>query len=226
MRGAQAWGSPSRPVLPRYARSSYYGGPQAAGVASRGLGCPRRARERRGRTHEAPGSAGDDSIRPVVRTLRVGRRNHRPRRVSGRAARGLRSGFPANDGPGPMECWPSPYSPGAVLAREPDFGRMAWTWQDARTRTRTRKRKRTRTRRHPRTAASAMLTGAASVTAASEPRPARQKHNLGRHSPRPEMHLARPAPTNARRIRPPCATTSIASRLSLIHISEPTRLGM
>ena len=55
-------------------------GREAAAVASRGLGCPRRAQERRGRTREAPGSAGDDSIRPVVRTLRVGRKGHRSRR--------------------------------------------------------------------------------------------------------------------------------------------------
>jgi len=70
-----------RPVLPRYAPSSYYVGSRAAGVASRGLGCPGRAQERRGRTREAPGSARDDSIRPVARTLRVRRRNHRPRRA-------------------------------------------------------------------------------------------------------------------------------------------------
>jgi len=50
-------------------------------LASRGLGCPRRAHERSGRTREAPGSAGDDSIRPVARALRVGRRNHGPRRA-------------------------------------------------------------------------------------------------------------------------------------------------
>jgi hypothetical protein len=69
-----------RAVLPEYAPSSYYVGSRAAAVASRGLGCPGRAQERRGRTREAPGSAGDASIRPVVRTLRVGRRNHGPRR--------------------------------------------------------------------------------------------------------------------------------------------------
>jgi hypothetical protein len=73
-------GSPTRPVLPKYAPSSCRVGSRAAWAASRGLGCPRRAQERRGRTREAPGSAGADSIRPVVRTLRVGRRNRRPRR--------------------------------------------------------------------------------------------------------------------------------------------------
>jgi hypothetical protein len=71
---------PARPVLPRYAPGSCCGGSRAAAVASRVLGCPGRAQERRGRTREAPGSAGDDSIRPVVRTLCVGRRNQGPRR--------------------------------------------------------------------------------------------------------------------------------------------------
>jgi len=49
---------------------------KAAAGASREPGCPRRARERHRRTREAPGSAGDDSIRPIARTLRVCRRNH------------------------------------------------------------------------------------------------------------------------------------------------------
>src|SRR5450759_3458215 len=85
MRGSQAWGSPSRPVLPRYARSSYYGEPRAAGVASRGLGCPgpcsgaarpdpRSARERRRRLDSS-------------RCTNPARRSEKPRvaKVSGRA---------------------------------------------------------------------------------------------------------------------------------------------
>ena len=76
--GARSW-PPSRPVLPEYAPSSCYGGSRAAEVASRGRGRPRRAQERRGRTRVAPRCGGDGSIRPVARTLRVGRRNHRRR---------------------------------------------------------------------------------------------------------------------------------------------------
>jgi hypothetical protein len=137
--------------------------PERLGSSPRGLGCPRRAQERRGRTREAPGSAGDDSIRPVVRTLRVGRRNQWPRRspasrvakvasraakVSGRVAKVASRAFQ------PMTVLvrgvlPSPDSPGAVLGQGRNSGRMVWTWQDARTRTRTRKRKRTAGTRVP-----------------------------------------------------------------------------
>ena len=76
--GARTW-PPSRPVLPEYAPSSCYGGSRAAEVVSRGRGRPRRAQERRRRTRVAPRCSGDGSIRPVARTLRVGRINHRPR---------------------------------------------------------------------------------------------------------------------------------------------------
>ena len=78
-------------TLPRYAPSSYYGGSRATAVASRGRGCPGRAQERRGRTREAPGSARDDSIRRVVRTLCVGRRNQGTRRSPGGPSRQWRT---------------------------------------------------------------------------------------------------------------------------------------
>ena len=55
-----------------------------AALVSRALECPPRAQERRGLTREAPGSAGDDSVRSVARTLRVTRRNQ--------GREGLRSG--------------------------------------------------------------------------------------------------------------------------------------
>jgi hypothetical protein len=76
--------APASGTIPRYAPGSYCGGIAGGGGRVPRAGLPAsytpRAQKRRGRPREAPGSASDDSIRPVVRTLRVGRRNQGPRR--------------------------------------------------------------------------------------------------------------------------------------------------